>query len=294
MEENSFYEIKKGNLKNLKGLLIVYAKITNQDSSDNQKNPVHEMAKNGLLAATGDYRTQNNIGDFLKKELGISLEDLGNSENVNIAGLPEGMNPDFIKRKLESLKGFEEMIPTPSKLEVFESEQELLSRDSDIFYLGEFERLANANLAVNALPILYQSVYREQAARSIAQEIEKMLLTAQNDVTSNHYSNDITKVEDKLNREFISELLYNRQNPEELEKWKIKTRNFMSGYKYPADVEQVLWLATKSNSETAEVRLLLELYVRKIGAFLKEDYKTAGEMKKEIEKRENELFLPKS
>jgi hypothetical protein len=294
MNEYSLYELKKGSLRSLKGLLIVYARIINIESSDNKKNPVYEMAKNGLLAATGDYRTQNNIGDFLKKELGLSLEDLGNSENVNIAGLPEGMNPEFIKRKLESLKGFEEMIPTPSKLETFESEQEILSRDCDIFYLGEFERLANANLAVNALPILYQSVYREQMARIIAQEIEKMLLTAQSDVTTNHYTENIDLVENKLNSEFISELIYSRDKPAELDKWKEKLRNFMAGYKYPADVERIVWLATKSNSQTEDIRLLLELYVRKIGAFLKEDYKAVGELKKEIESHENRIFLPNS
>lgn len=293
MNINSFYELKRGNLSSLKGQLIVYARIINKDSPDNEKNPVHEMAKSGFLTATGDYRTQNNIGDFLKKELGISLDELSKNENVNIAGLPEGLNPDFIKRKLESLKGFEEMIPTPSKLETFDTEQEILSRDCDIFYLGEFDRLANANLAVNALPILYQAVYREQVTRNIALEIEKMLLTAQTDVTTNHYTNDIDNVEGKLTSEFISELIYNRANPGDLEKWKEKLHNYMAGYKYPSDIEKIIWLATKSNSGTKEIQLLLELYVRKISAFLKEDYKTVGELKKEIERHEAGIYLPK-
>jgi hypothetical protein len=292
MDNTSFYELKKGNPKNLKGQLIVYAKITSHDSPDNLKNPVHEMAKNGFLAATGDYRTQNNIGDFLKKELGLSLEDLGNSDNVSITGLPEGLNPDFIKRKLDSLKGFEEMIPTPSKLELFETEQEILSRDCDIFFLGEFERLANANLAVNALPILYQSIYREQVTKTIAVEIEKMLASAQNDVTTNHYSNDINDVENKLNSEYLSELIYNRHNPVELEKWIEKLHNYMAGYKYPADVERLIRLITKGDTEQKGIRSLLELYVRKIASFLKEDYKTVGELKKEIEKYEVDLHLP--
>jgi hypothetical protein len=294
MNINSFYELKRGNLKNLKGLLIVYAKIINRDSPDNQKNPVYEMAKNGLLAATGDYRTQNNIGDFLRKELGITLEDLSSSESVNIAGLPEGMNPDYIKNKLQSLKGFEEMIPTPSKLEYFDSEQEILSRDCDIFYLGEFERLANANLAVNALPILYQAIYREQVTKSIALEIEKMLLTAQSDIATSHYSDDLAAIENKLTSEYISELIYNRENPAELNKWKERLNNYMAGYKYPADVEKIIQLAAKSNSSGSEIRLLLELYVRKITAFLKEDYKSVGELMKEIEKHETSVLPPET
>jgi hypothetical protein len=121
-----------------------------------------------------------------------------------------------------------------------------------------------------------------------------MLLTAQSDVTTNHYTENIDLVENKLNSEFISELIYSRDKPAELDKWKEKLRNFMAGYKYPADVERIVWLATKSNSQTEDIRLLLELYVRKIGAFLKEDYKAVGELKKEIESHENRIFLPNS
>ncbi|MFH0919045.1 MAG: hypothetical protein V1913_01670 [Fibrobacterota bacterium] len=286
MKTPLFYEMKKGNPASLKGLLIVYCRVIQVETPDNRKSPIYEMAKSGILAASGDYRTQNTLNDFLKKELGLTLDDLSKPENANLSGLPEGMDPGYLRKKIESMKGFEEMIPTPAKLEHFGSEEEVLSRDTDIFYLGEFERLANANLAVNALSILYQAIYREQAARFISQEIEKMLLTTERDVNQEHYTIEPDKVEARLHREFLPELIYNRDNPEELKRWTDRLKNYLSGYKYPEEIEKIIMLSTNKNLKIQEVQGVIELYIRKIAALLKEDYKTVGALKKEIERIE--------
>jgi hypothetical protein len=288
MRQPLFYEIKKGNPLALKGTLLVYALIPHADTAENRNSPIYEMAKGGLLAASGDYRTQNTLNDFLKKELGITLEDLSKPENANLSGLPEGMDPSYLRKKIESMKGFEEMIPTPAKLEPFESEQEILSRDSDIFYLGPFERLANANLAVNALSILYQAIYREQTAKLVSQEIEKMLLNAQSDVIQEHYSLEPGKVDNRLHTEFLPEIIYNRNNPEELKRWTDRLRNYLSGYKYPDEIDKIIQLATNRDLNGQVVKEAIELYIRKISALLKEDYKTVGTLKKEIERFEAE------
>jgi len=288
MTPPTFYQIKKGDPAALKGTLVVYVKVPNVDTADNRKSPIFEMAKNGFLAASGDYRTQNTLNDFLKKELGLTLEDLSKPENASLSGLPEGMDPNYLRNKIESMKGFEEMIPTPAKLEPFENEQEILSRDADIFYLGEFERLANANLAVNALSILYQSIYREQVARRISQEIEKMLLGAESDVTLEHYTMEPEKVDSRLHTEFLPEIIYNRNNPAELKRWTDRLRNYLSGYKYPEEVDKIILLATNRNLQTHEIQEAIELYIRKIAALLREDYKTVGTLKKEIERFEAE------
>lgn len=286
MDSRLFFEQKKGSPNALCGNVIVYARITEPDSEDNRKSPVHEMAKGGLLAASGDYRTQHSLEDFLKKELGISLDELGNDENVSITGLPPNADPDFIRRKIESLKGYEDLIPTPAKLVHFDSEQEIESQEEcDIFYLGEFARLANANLAINAFPIIYQAVYREQMAGRIAQEIEKMLSTASSEVAAaGHYTDSPDTLGKKLLTEFVPELIYNRQNRDDLQKWIDKLKAFMSGYKYPGDVSAIIGLATGDNPEQDENRQLIELFVKKIAAFCGEDYKAVGEIKKEIER----------
>jgi len=268
----------------LQGHVIVYAKIQNPESPENKKHPVYEMTRSGIMAATGDYRTQHNLGDFLKKELGITLDDLGKSENIHLTGFPEHLNPDILKKKIDSLKGFEELIPTPAKMELFESEQEILGKDADVFYLGEFERLANANLAINAFPILYQSVYREQISNRVSQEIEKMISQATKQVNAyGHYLDNPGELEKKIQTVFLSELIYHLSNPTEREAWIQRFRNFMAGYKYPGEVDKIITLAVHKESERNEIRQLIELCVKKIGAFLREDYKEMGVLKKKIE-----------
>jgi hypothetical protein len=188
---------------------------------------------------------------------------------------------------MESVKGFEDMIPTPAKLEPFENEQEILSRNCDVFYLGEFDKLTNANLAVNALPILYQAVFREQQMQFVEKEIEKLLSGTESSISDDHYSKDIGAVEKRLNGEFISELLYNSNNKEEREIWERKLRNYMFGYRYPGEIDKIIALAARFSGSPESTRVLLELYVRKIVAFLKEDYKSVGDLKKEIELMES-------
>jgi hypothetical protein len=285
--EKEFFILKKGSLASLKGVILVYARIRNPDSPDNTKSPVHDMAKNGLLIASGDYRTQHNLEDFLKKELGITLADLSNPDNAGMAGLPENINPDFIKRKMESLKGYEDLIPTPAKLMPFDSEQEILSQDADIFYLGEFEKLGNANLAVNAVPILYQALYREQVNVLISQEIEKLLTTATKEVNeTGHYSEDLPRLENRILTEYIPEIIYSRNNESELKKWIDRFKAYMSGYKYPSEIDMIIQLAVQNFSEEKKIQHLIELYIRKIAAFLREEYKTVGLLKKEIDELE--------
>ncbi|MBL8028540.1 MAG: hypothetical protein JNL74_19100 [Fibrobacteres bacterium] len=275
------YKMIKGDPKALKGEIIVFARIREPNSPENKKTPVSEVARNGIIAAHGDYRSQHSLADFLKNELGISLDSLKKGEEGE--ALPEGLDIEMIKKKMESVKGFEDMIPTPAKLEPFENEQEISQRDCDIYYLGEFDRLTNANLAVNALPILYQAVFREQQMQLVEREIEKIISGTENEIGDDNYSSDINSVEKRLNGEFISELLYNSTNKEERMKWEEKLRNYMWGYRYPAEIDKIITLTSQFSASPDKIKVLLELYVRKISAFLKEDYKVVGELKREIE-----------
>jgi len=279
--------MKKGDPKALTGHIVVYARLRQPDAPENRTSPVYEMAKNGLLCASGDYRTQHTLEDFLKKELGLSLSDLSQPDNASIVGIPEQMNPDFLKRKIESLKGFEDLIPTPAKLMHYDSEADISNEEADIFYLGEFSKLGNANLAVNSLPILYQALYREQVGAKIVQEIEKLLQGASRDAAeTGHYTDDLIHLENRILTEYVPEFLYNRDNPPELSKWIDRFKNFMSGYKYPADVETLITLSINASHQSGQKKGLLELYIRKIAAFLREDYKAVALLKREIEEYE--------
>ncbi len=290
------YEMKQGNPAALRGEVIAYAKIKKPDAPENSASPVYEVAKSGIIAAHGDYRSHHSLSDFLRSELGISLNALTKDkpltglppESLSQEGIPEGLDIDILKKKMESIKGFEEMIPTPAKLEPFENEQEILSRSCDIYYLGEFDRLANANLAVNAVPILYQAVFREQQLSLVEREIEKLISGTESAMLDDNYAKNISVVEQRLNGEFISELLYNSSNLEERKKWEEKLRNYMWGYRFPTEVDKIILLASKFTISPDAVKKLLEMHVKKIAAFLKEDYKTVGALKKGIEEVEKE------
>ena len=69
-------EQKKGDSDRLDGRVIVYALI-DIDPSDlaSMKHPIASMIHNGLLVAQGNFKEQSSLKDFLKSEMGVSLEE---------------------------------------------------------------------------------------------------------------------------------------------------------------------------------------------------------------------------
>jgi hypothetical protein len=156
-------EQKKGDSSRLDGRLTVYAAIDIDPAElANTKHPVASLVNNGYLVAQGNFRDQNSLKDFLKSEMGLSLEEGLEQLLDKVDGLEAALDPSKLREKLENMDEIEDFIPTPAKIVSFPSEDEILNQEGDVFFGGTFEKIGNAVLCVNAFPILYQARYREQ------------------------------------------------------------------------------------------------------------------------------------
>lgn len=278
-------EQKKGDQNQLDGRVTVYA-VIETDTADilNMKHPIASMVHNGLLVAQGNFREQSSLKDFLKSEMGISLdEDLGEGlaqllEKVN--GLESALDPQKLKEHLENMG--EEFIPTPAKIVPFHSAEEIMGQEGDIFFIGTYKNVGNAVLGVNALPILYQARYREQEALKIRNEIELLISQIErNDTISSVMAPDVD-VEQKLLKEFIPNMLYCLKEPSQFKQAEVQFRNFMRGYRFKEDIDAIVTLIGSKEQLGSQDYRLLELYAKKIAAVKKEDFSAAEVYSKEI------------
>jgi hypothetical protein len=267
-------EQKKGDVNCLDGRLTIYA-FVNIDPSEmvSSKHPIASMINNGILAAQGNYKEQNNLRDFLKSEMGLSLEE-GLSEFLEkLDGLESALDPDKLKEKIDNLDDFQDFIPTPAKIVPFHSEDEIHAQEGDIYCAGAFDNVANANLSVNSFPILYQARYREQQLERVRTEIEQLILQVEkNQAPEVNATSPGVDVEEKLLKEFIPNMLYCRKNMAVFPAAAKQFRHFMRGYQFSDDVEQIVTLISYPEELTAKQYKLLELYARKIAQVLKENF----------------------
>lgn len=281
-------EQKKGDQHHIDGRITVYA-IIETDSEDilTMKHPIASMVHNGLLVAQGNFKEQSSLKDFLKSEMGISLDnemDEGLAQLLDkMNGLEAALDPQKLKDHLENMG--EEFIPTPAKIVPFHSEMEILSQDGDIFFIGTFKNIGNAVLGVNALPILYQARFREQEASKIRNEIE--LLISQIERTDSSPMNETVSseidVEQKILKDFIPKMLYYRKEPHTYKEAEEQFRKFMIGYPFKDDVEAITGLLGSDQELSTQDYKLLELYAKKIAAVKKEDFAAAELYTKEIQ-----------
>lgn len=172
-------EQKKGDPEILCGRLIAYAKILPSAEPEPEPKPFQDMARNGLLVIEGDFRdTGTTFKQYLQKELGKDVDK-------NIAGfieklreetgdLPEGLDPDTIRERMNELSSME-VIPIPARIIICETEEEILSFDGDIFYVGEFQGVGQAHFCLTSLPMFYQAKYREQEKMNEQRYLNELL-----------------------------------------------------------------------------------------------------------------------
>jgi hypothetical protein len=143
---------KKGDPGVLDGRITVYA-VIDSDPGEllSAKHAFASMVNNGFLVSQGNFKDQYNFKDFLKSELGISLEE-GLEEGLTqlldrMEGLESTLDPQKLKERLESMDDLNDFIPTPAKIVPFHSEQEIVSQEGDVFFAGAFKNIGNAVLA---------------------------------------------------------------------------------------------------------------------------------------------------
>jgi hypothetical protein len=282
---------KKGTADTLNGRITVYA-IIDVDASEllSAKHTFASMVHNGFLVSQGNFKDQYNFRDFLKSELGISLED-GLEEGLTqllerMEGLESTLDPQKLKERLESMDDLNDFIPTPAKIVPFHSEEEILAQEGDIFFIGAFKNIGNAVLAVQALPMLYQARFREQEAGRIKNEIESLIAQIEHSEVKPQARPEIPRkpqsTEDDLLKEYIPNLLYSRKESHDFE---IKVREFRSAlkqYRFPEDVEAIISIISAKGELSETDNRLLELYAKKISSVEKEDFKAVDTVAREI------------
>jgi hypothetical protein len=284
-------EQKKGDPARLDGQVTVYA-VIDIDPAElmSMKHPIVSMVHGGLLVAVGNYREQNSLRDFLRSEMGISLEEEGLGEGLadmidKMEGLESALDPQKLRERLENMGELEEFIPTPAKVVSFHSEQELLSQPGDVFFTGTFKKIGNAVLSVNAVPVVYQAVFREQQTETVRSEIESLIAQIERSEPSSKTISSVgINVEEILSKEYIPSMLYQRGNAPEFASAVKGFRAFMSGYRFRDDVEAVLNLISKNEELDAADLKLLELYTKKITLVQSEDFAGVEAVVKEIER----------
>lgn len=283
-------ERKKGDPDHLDGQVTVYAKIDIDPAEFiTMQHPVATMVHAGLLAVQGNYREQTSLLDFLRSEMGISLDGDEFSDELkdmieNMEGLEAALDPQKLRERLENMSEIEDFIPTPAKVVPFHSEEEIMEQPGDVYYAGSFKKVGNAVLGVNAVPILYQALFKEQQMESLNCEIESLIAQIEcADPLVPSIASPGVNPEEALLREYIPSMLYQRVNPAGLAAAQKQFRAFMRGYRFNDDIEAVLSLITMDREPGATEYKLLELYARKIALVQTEDFAGVEAVRREIE-----------
>jgi hypothetical protein len=278
-------EQKKGDKYHLTGVLTVYA-ILDIEPADlvSMKHPIALTIYNNLLVAQGNYREQNNLRDFLKSEMNISLEE-GLEEFLDkLGGLESAFDAQKLRDKIENMDELEEFIPTPAKIVPFHSENDIMHEDGDVYFVGRFKNIGNAILSVNSFPILYQARFREQEIDKVRSEIEQLI--SQIDTLGppeQTFSTPGVNIEDKIMKEFIPNMLYCRKDPKVFSAAEKQFKLFMQGYRFKDDVEAIISIIANQAELTSKYFKLLELYAKKIFEVRKENYIEVEKLRHEIE-----------
>jgi hypothetical protein len=279
-------EQKKGDPDHLDGRVTVYAMIEIDPSElVTMKHPIASMVHNGLLVAQGNFREQSSLKDFLKSEMGLSLEE-GLEEGLTellekMNGIESALDPQKLKDRLENMDGIEEFIPTPAKIVPFHSVQEILDQEGDVFFTGKFKNIGNAVLAVNSLPILYQARFREQDMQKIRNEIEMLISQIEKNEPAT-VAGPSDNVEEKILKEFIPNMLYCRKEPASLDSAVKQFRTYLTGYRFKEDVDELVAVISADGDLTEKEYRLIELYAKKIAAVKHEDFSAAEKYNREI------------
>jgi hypothetical protein len=290
-------ECRKGDPERLKGRLVAYVRIEGRAETETDAfggdraetpNPLASMVRNGILAVQANFVNQRNIRDFFREEFGISLEK-GIQEVIEQArdtgGLEGALDPEAVKERLESMKNAD-FIPIPAKIAFFNSEEEMLSGDADVYYLGAFTVLSHAHLCVNSFPIIYQAYFREQEHRAVEAEIAALLggieeprKGKEGEVTIQTYGGDVKAY---ILTDLIPKMIYSLADKAEYQKALGQFKTFMGDFGYPEDMQEIVTLIESTPSHDAKNLRRLELLVAKIEALQKEDYEKLEEIRNQL------------
>lgn len=292
-------EQKKGDPENPHGKLTVYAKIAmdvTDLSSEEDLSPLNEMLKSGFLVAQGNYRDQNSLRDFLQQELGTSLEDEEGMKQFieGLGGIEGAIDPEKFREKMNQLEELDEFIPTPAKMTHFSSEEQILDQEGDVFFAGSFENSANANLAVNAVTILYQSMYREKQIFRVRGQIDDLISEVEDSGHMIELGEEVAPaspakgehISDTILKKFIPDLIHAISMPHIREKAEERLKFYLSNYPQPTDVDKLISLTRVDHLNEVDTKLI-ELYSYKISYLYEEAFDKVADVVRKIDELES-------
>lgn len=292
-------EQKKGDDENLCGRMIAYAKILPTPDGKIGGSPFDDMIKNGLLTLEGDFRlfSEKSERKSMNKAMDEKLNNLLASMEESGVELPANLDVESMRERLHELSNME-VIPIPARIGNFNTEEDILEEEADIYYIGEFIGAGQAHYCLTTLPIYYQAVYREQAKRKEMDFLSDALAQIEagdfvdtedlqkdseelfpEGITLNNFVGDISKL---LNVRVIPFLLA-AESDSEYSRQISKLFDFMKGYPEVADIIRIdVALRELRHQDSNIARKMLELSCQKVCAVYDEDSRKAQEIDKQI------------
>lgn len=270
----------KGNSSRLDGRLLAFAHVVNAQSSAEH---LQGMVHNGYIAVQGNYRDQRTLAEFFQSEFGLSLER-GIEEVIDQSrdgsGLEGALDPDLVRDRLRSMKDAAGSMPIPAKVVSVDSSEGALRFEGDVADLGHFDDLAFAHMAVNAYPILYQAVYRQQELLELQSKIEGLLDQSQAQRPLSTFSGD---VEEHLMHTLLPDILYASEGSVEAQLAMDTFEAFLKPHLTEADLEAMVSLIPVVRHGDAASRRKLDLLLRRVAALHREDYKALDTIRHDLD-----------
>lgn len=270
----------KGNSQRLDGRLLAFAHVANANTSAEH---LQGMVHNGFLAVQGNYRDQRTLAEFFQSEFGLSLERgieevIDQSRDGN--GLEGALDPDLVRERLRSMKDAASTMPIPAKVVSVDSHEGAVTFDGDVADLGHFDDLAFAHMAVNAFPILYQAVYRQQELLELQARIESLLDASQAPKPLSTFEGD---VETHLLHTLLPNILYAAEGSVESQAAMLAFEDFLRPHLNEADLEAMLSLIPVVRQGDSSSRRKLDLQLKRVAALHREDYRALDAIRQELE-----------
>jgi hypothetical protein len=281
-----FFKQMKGEPERLDGRLTAYCRVELDSPPDEHRQPLAGMIHNHWISVRADYREDKPFSQIFKKEMGenirAGMEDL--LEKLGIENAGENIDLDKISKHLESMKEIGEYIPTPARFTELDSLEAIMEQAGDVFDLGIFQNLSNANFCLNALPILYQAKYREQKNQEIRKEINTLLesISTYSVNQEPNWRDDPENVQQNLMVKYIPAIFYAANDAVATQNASQKLRSYLDGYRFTEDVDLILSLVQRKDLEHGRFNMLLELLIKKISAVIREDFSAAAEYQHKI------------
>lgn len=281
---NMFFEQKQGDPNRLYGKMTAYAIVENAESMPPEFRGEGNDGGN-IFAVQADCRQEHPTQDFLKSDLGASLKKGLDQviQHLRDSGLwQDTLTPDNGEEGAAMVRGMAELIPIMARVLTFDSEEEIMREEGDIYFLGTFADWPGASMYGQAFSLLYQTRYREQERNTAKQSIDDLLSQIEKQASENEIFTNTSDLEKKMLGNYIPAILYSLPNPAEHQKAIARFRRFMHGYRFPEDVDRIIEAVQNVKSPDAKTTKKLELLIKKIVAMSKEDFSALAVIQREL------------